>query len=345
MKFLSRRLQPKAELHCHFEGAAPPSLVARLARERGIAIDGLIDDQGGYAWQDFTSFLKAYDQVAALLTRPEDLSNLAYEYASSIAKEGAVYLEVFGSLAHAESCGLDYEDYVGGIADGFTRAEAEHGIVSRIVMTAVRHLGPEKALHVAKATIKADHPMVTGFGMGGDERMGDLADFAPAFDVARDGGLGITVHAGEFAGPESVRSALDHIRPSRIGHGVRAIEDPDLVKRLAEEKIVLEVCPASNVSLGLYPTRAAHPLRKLVEAGVRVTLNSDDPPFFHTTLGAEYKAAKKIDGFSSKELVGFTQTAIEAAFLEAPTRIRLVAMAANKKVKSALPTPELPRNH
>ena len=152
-----------------------------------------------------------------------------------------------------------------------------------------------------------------------------VADFTRAFDIARDAGLGITIHAGELSGAFSVRDALDHVRPARISHGVRAIEDADLVKRLADEGVVLEVCPGSNVALGVFPDFASHPLRALHEAGVRVTLNSDDPPFFHTSLAREYEIASAVMGFSDEEILGMTRTAIEAAFVDEATRQRLLS--------------------
>lgn len=344
MSLLRRKRLPKAELHCHFEGAAPPHFIAEIAQRKGQSVDGLVDQKGQYIWSDFSSFLNAYDQVAAFLTEPEDLADLAHRYATDLAVNDGIYLEVFASLAHAEACGLSFDTYIGAIAAGLERAEAECGIVGRVIMTAVRHLGADKALEVAQATVKADHPIISGFGMGGDERLGDLRDFAPAFDVAREAGLGITVHAGEFGGPESVRAALDVLKPSRIGHGVRAIEDADLIKRVIDERIVFEVCPGSNVALGLYPDRASHPFKTLYEAGVRVTLSSDDPPFFKTSLAKEYDAARRVDRLSKKDLLKLTATAMEAAFVDAPTRIRLLAMAQNKRVKSMLPSPNEPRH-
>jgi adenosine deaminase len=155
--------------------------------------------------------------------------------------------------------------------------------------------------------------------------MHKVADFARAFDIARDAGLGLTIHAGEMAGAFSVRDALDHVRPSRISHGVRAIEDADLVKRIADEGVVLETCPGSNVSLQVFPDFASHPLRALHQAGCRVTLNSDDPPFFHTSLQQEYEIASQVMGFSDDEINGMTRTAIEAAFVDEATRRRLLA--------------------
>jgi len=160
--------------------------------------------------------------------------------------------------------------------------------------------------------------------MAGDERHLRQADFATAFRIARDGGLGCTVHAGELSGPDSVRDALDHLPVTRLGHGVRAIEDADLVRRIADAGIVLELCPGSNVALGLYPSLAAHPFRRLMEAGCRVTINTDDPPYWSSTLAGEYAAMAEHQGLSRDDLLAVTRTAIEAAFVDEPTRARLL---------------------
>ena len=182
----------------------------------------------------------------------------------------------------------------------------------------------EKVEAAAKLASAKPHPLITGFGMAGDERIGHPSDFTRAFDIARDGELGITCHAGEFGGADSVEAALDYLKPDRIGHGVRAIEHPALVRRLAESGTVLEVCPVSNLVLGVFPSVEAHPLRQLVDAGCKVTLNSDDPPHFHTTLENEYAVASEAFGFDDTALAGFTRTAIEAAFVDGDTRARLL---------------------
>ena len=168
---------------------------------------------------------------------------------------------------------------------GIDRARRDFGIEGRIIIICIRHLGPERALAMVQAMVAEPHRYVVGFGMGGDEASFTPADFAPAYRLAHDKGFGCTVHAGEVLGPESVWAAINDLPVTRIGHGVRSADDPALMAELARRGIVLEVCPGSNIALGLYPDRNAHPLHRLIDAGVRVTLNSDDPPFFHTTLG------------------------------------------------------------
>ena len=161
--------------------------------------------------------------------------------------------------------------------------------------------------------------------MAGEERFGDVEDYVRAFEIAREAGLGITIHAGELAGWESVRDALDHIKPSRIGHGVRAIENPDLVKRIADEGVVLECCPVSNIELKVFDGFENHPFPKLRAAGCKVTLNSDDPPYFWTTLKREYDVARQYFKMDDKALLATTKTAIEAAFVDRKTRTALLA--------------------
>jgi adenosine deaminase len=316
-------MTPKAELHCHIEGAASPALVEKQAAKYGVDVSGIIRD-GRYQWHDFTSFLQAYDVAADLFRTEEDYSRLADTYLSSLAREGAIYAEFFTSPDHARRAGLSPEAYTAGLADGMERAKAKTGIESRMIVTGVRHFGVEAIEAAARFAARSGHPLIAGFGVAGDERVGEVEDFQRAFEIAREAGLGITIHAGEFGGPDSVRAALDHIKPARIGHGVRAIEDPDLVKRIADEGVVLECCPGSNVALGLYPHLASHPFGKLRAAGCKVTLSSDDPPFFHTTLGREYGHALDHWGLDQKALLGVTRTALEAAFVDRKTKAGLL---------------------
>ncbi|WP_011582968.1 MULTISPECIES: adenosine deaminase [Chelativorans] len=314
----------KAELHCHIEGAASPALVKAQARKYGADISSFIRG-GAYYWQDFTTFLLAYDQAASLFRTQEDYALLAETYLKELAAGGAIYSEFFTSPDHAERAGLSPQAYTDGLAEGMVQAKAATGIESRMIVTGVRHFGPEAVEKAARFAASCEHPLVTGFGMAGDERAGHPRDFAYAFDIAREAGLGISIHAGEFGGAESVEAALDHIRPSRIGHGVRAIENPDLVRRIADEGVVLEVCPVSNVVLKVFPEFARHPFPQLVAAGCRVTLNSDDPPHFHTSLAREYAVAAEYFGLDETTLNAITSTAIEAAFVDEKTRAALFA--------------------
>ena len=245
---------------------------------------------------------------------------MAETYLASLADDGAIYSEFFISTDHAARTGLDPMDYIEGLADGIAAARAKHGIEGRMIATGLRHEGPERVMEAARFIVDNRHPMITGWGMAGDERMHHPRDFASAFELARGAGFGITVHAGELCGAQSVADALEWLRPSRIGHGVRAIEEPALVDRIAEEGVILEVCPVSNVVLKVFPTMADHPVATLMERGVKVTLNSDDPPHFHTSLKREYSEVAATFGIDDAALLGCTRTAIEAAFVDDVTR-------------------------
>jgi adenosine deaminase len=314
----------KAELHCHIEGAAAPELVIRQAQKYGKDVSPYLQD-GSFVWHDFTSFLKAYDFAADLFRTEDDYARLSEHYLTSLARDGAIYSEVFTSPDHAMKAGLSPQAYTDALGEGMARAKAKTGIEGRMIVTGVRHVGLESIEAAARFAARCGHPLVTGFGVAGDERHGDMEDYVRAFEIAREAGLGITVHAGEFGGWESVQAALDHIRPSRIGHGVRAIENPDLVKRIAAEGVVLECCPGSNIALKVFDSYTEHPFPALRAAGCKVTLNSDDPPYFWTTLKHEYDIAAEHFGMSDKDLTAVTRTAIEAAFVDKKTKAQLLA--------------------
>lgn len=313
---------PLAELHCHIEGAAHPALVEAHAARHGIDVSAIIRD-GDYVWHDFTSFLAAYDRAASVFRSEADYADLAADHLGRLAAQGAIYAEFFVSPDHASEAGLSPEAYVAGLSNGIERARQDSGIEARMIVVGVRHLGPEAVERAARFAAGPGHPLVTGFGLAGDERTAKPADFARAFAIARDAGLGLTAHAGELCGPDSVRATLDALKPTRIGHGVRAVEDANLVRRIVGEGIVLEVCPGSNLALGIYPDAASHPLKALVSAGAKVTLNADDPPFFRTSLADEYAFAAAV-GIEAGTRLGFTRHAIEAAFVDEGTRRRLL---------------------
>jgi adenosine deaminase len=316
-----------AELHCHIEGAAAPELVELQAQKYGADTSAFIRD-GMFVWEDFTTFLAAYDFSANLFRDEDDYARVAEHYLTSLASDGAIYSEFFTSPDHARRAGLSPRAYTDALGEGMKRAKAATGIESRMIVTGVRHFGVDSVEDAARFAAECGHPLVTGYGMAGEERFGNLREYERAFDIAREAGLGITVHAGELAGWESVRDALDHIRPSRIGHGVRAIENPDLVKRIADDGVVLEICPVSNIALKVFPDFDAHPFPELRTAGCRVTLNSDDPPYFHTSLKLEYDVAAMHFGMEAEDLVEVTRTALQAAFVDEDTREVLLAKTA-----------------
>jgi adenosine deaminase len=307
---------PTAELHVHLEGTAPPDLVRRIAERNGLPVpDGVFAAPARFAYRDFLDFLATYDKAASVIRTPEDYRDITYEYLVGCAAEGALYVELTASPDHAKLVGLSDEEHIGGIAQGIDDARRDSGIEGRILISCVRNFGVEPALRVARYAAERSHPYIVGFSMAGDEENYPPSAYAEAFGIAAAAGLGCTVHAGEWAGPESVREAL-RLPVTRISHGVRSIEDPPLVEELAERGTVLECCPTSNVVLGIYPSYEEHPLPELVAAGVRVTLGSDDPPYFGASIGGEYAICRDVYGFDDDTLRGITKTALEAAFCE-----------------------------
>jgi adenosine deaminase len=314
---------PEAELHVHLEGTAPPELIARIAARNGLSLpDRLLETDGRFRYTDFLDFLRTYDLAASVIRTGEDYRDITYEYLCACARGGAIYVELTASPDHAALVGLSDEEHWDGIARGIDDARRDTGIEGRILVSAVRNFGVEQALRVARHAAEHPHPYIVGFSMAGDEAGYPAHDFVEVFEIAADAGLGCTIHAGEWAGAESVRAALE-LPVSRISHGVRAIEDPALVSELAARGIVLECCPTSNVVLGVYPSYEEHPLPALRAAGVRVTLGSDDPPYFGATIDGEYAVCAERMGFSEDELRDITRTAIDAAFCDEDLRSAL----------------------
>lgn len=315
---------PKIELHLHLEGAAPPDLVRTMAKERSVDLSGIFDAKGSYRYDDFLQFLKVYEVATEVIRSPEDYARLTREVLERSASHGVIYTEAFLS---PDFCGERdvgaWREYLHAIREAAAGAHSAHGIEMRGIVTCIRHFGPEKARETALCAAETAGDFVTGFGMGGDEGMGRQGDFAWAFDMARESGLRLTTHAGEWGGPESIRSALDDLRVERIGHGVRAVEDPALVDRLAEDGIVLEVCPGSNVALGVCGWKD-HPIDRLRQAGVKVCVSTDDPPFFHTDMSHEYDMLTRCFGWEDETFREIARVAADAAFCDEDTRMKLI---------------------
>ena len=233
---------PKAELHVHLEGTAPPELIGRIARRNGLPVpDGLLGDDERFTYTDFLDFLAAYDRAASVIRTGEDYRDVTYEYLRSCAEQGAIYVELTASPDHAALVGLSDAEHLDGIARGIDDARA-HGIEGRILISAVRNFGVEQALRVASHAAERPHPYVVGFSMAGDEENFPAHLFAEPYAIAAQAGLGCTMHAGEWAGPESVRAALE-LPITRISHGVRAIEEPALVAELGAARDRARVLP------------------------------------------------------------------------------------------------------
>ncbi|KMW60680.1 Adenosine deaminase [Candidatus Rhodobacter oscarellae] len=315
---------PKVELHLHLEGAMPPDFTRQLAHEKKMDLSGIFDAQGGYAYRDFWHFLQVYEAATTVLQGPEDFHRLALAVLEESAANGVVYTETFIS---ANFCGgydpAAWGEHIAAIQEAAAQAEAKHGITLRGVVTAVRHEGIEMSRQTAALAQEAAGDFITGFGIAGDEKVHHPRDFSYAFDMAREAGLRLTAHAGEWGGAASVRDALDHLRPERLGHGVEAIYDDALVDRLAEDEVVLEVCPGSNVFLGVFPSWEAHPIERLRARGVKVTVSTDDPPFFRTTMRREYEMLAETFGWDADQFRAMNQVALGAAFCDEDTRARV----------------------
>ena len=320
-------MTPKIELHLHLEGAAPPAFIRGLAREKSIDISGIFDDAGSYKYRDFWDFLKVYEAATSTLTTPEDYARLTLAVLEESAASGVVYSETFLS---PDFCGGRdpgaWREYLHAMREAADQAERTMGITLRGIITCIRHFGPEKARETALCAAETAGDWIVGFGIAGDEKIGAPKDFRWSFDCAREAGLRLTAHAGEWGGPDSVRAAVHDLEVERIGHGVRAIEDLALVDELAERGIVLECCPGSNVALGIYPGFRQHPISQLYERGVKVTVSTDDPPFFHTTMAREFEMLNRAFDWDDGVFAKLNQTALDAAFCDADTKTRIAKL-------------------
>lgn len=318
-------MKPKIELHLHLEGAAPPAFIRGLAKRKNIDLSGLFTEDGSYKFRDFRHFLKVYEAAATTLQSPQDFHDLTLAVLEESAKSGVVYTEAFLS---PDFCGqrdlVAWKEYLHAIEEAAATARADFGINMRGIITCIRHFGPEKARQTALCAAETAGRFITGFGIAGDEKIGHPKDFRYAFDMAREAGLRLTAHAGEWGGPQSVRDAISDLGVERIGHGARAIEDLALVDEIAERGIVLELCPGSNVALGIYPTVRAHPIGEMHRRGVRVTVSTDDPPFFHTTMEREYQMLHDAFDWDDGVFAQIARTSLDAAFCDADTKARIL---------------------
>ncbi len=281
---------PKIELHVHLEGTVRPATLRQIARRNGYPLP---DDLGSlYRFRDFRHFISVFELVAGALRHHDDFHQVVVEYAAEAASHGAVYLE--GIFVPGLWRGLDQDEVFSGYCDGAQEARELHGVEVRLTPDIPREYSPEQAETVARYAVAYRERGVVGVGLGGFGAGPPNEPYVPAFDLARDGGVGSVPHAGEFLGPESVRGALEELHADRIRHGIRSVEDPGLVAELAGRGTVLDVCPISNVYLGAVPSLEEHPLPQLVAAGVRCSISTDDPAMFDTDLTRDYEAAASL---------------------------------------------------
>lgn len=318
---------PKAELHVHHVGSASPRIVAELAeRHPGTVPSDLDALREFFTFRDFAHFIEVYLAVVALIRTPEDIRYLTYEIAREMADGQALrYAEVTCTPYTSVLAGVSIEAYTEAIEDARAAAERDFGLVLRWIYDIPGEFG----IPAADATLSyaLDHRVdaLVGFGLGGPEIGVPRPQFAPHFDRARAAGLHCVPHAGETTGPETVWDALRLLHAERIGHGTSAATDPDLLAHLARTGVALEICPSSNVATRAVGSLAEHPLRTFVDAGVTVTINSDDPPMFGTTLCREYEIAAELLGLDRAGVAELARAAVRASFASADLKSRILA--------------------
>jgi aminodeoxyfutalosine deaminase len=282
---------PKIELHVHLEGTVRPDTLREIAKRNDYPLPDDLD--AVYRCKDIPEFAELFMLAIGALTHYDDFRQVVVDYAAEAKNHGAVYLEAIFAprLRH----GIDTDELFAGYCDGAQEAGELHGIEVRLTPDIPRVYTLEEGITTAEHAVKYRERGVVGIGLGGLPEEGFPPEpYAEAFALARDGGLASVPHAGEGAGPESIRGALDALHADRIRHGIRAVEDPELVAELAGRGIVLDVCPISNVRLGVVPSLQEHPLPELVAAGVRCSISTDDPAMFDTDLTRDYEAAASL---------------------------------------------------
>jgi aminodeoxyfutalosine deaminase len=318
-----RRL-PKAELHLHLEGTIAPETLVELSRRHDAEPLTLAQAEALYQYTDFTGFLMAFKAVSERLRTPEDYELITYRMAEQLAAQGIVHAEVYVAVGVIYFWGRsEFEPLFTGMEGARMKAEQDFGISICWIFDAVRHFGVEPAARVFRkaAEMRREHPSIIGIGIGGDERRGPAELFRDLYAEARDAGLRLTVHAGEAAGPESIWGALN-IGAERLGHALTAIHDPELVHVLAERQIPVEICMTSNLRTGCCTRLQEHPVRQYFDSGLMVTLNSDDPAMFGSSLEEEFLLAHNEFGFTEEHLRELAANSIEASFLPPEQKVR-----------------------
>jgi adenosine deaminase len=315
---------PKLELHLHIEGAAPPAFIRGLAREKKLDISEIFDADGNYSYRDFDHFLRVYEAACTALQSAEDFRQLTLAVLTESAKHGVIYTEAFLS---PDFCGgadlIAWRDYLAAMQDAADEAEKTMGITMKGIVTCVRHFGPDQAKKVARCAAETAGDFIVGYGMGGAENMNRPKDYAYSFEMAKEAGLRLTCHAGEWGGAEMVKDTIRDLHVERLGHGFQCIDDAAVLAEVIEKDVVLEVCPGSNVFLEAVPSWEAHPIDKLRNAGAKVTVSTDDPPFFLTDMTQEYENLNRVFGWEDADFAQAQDTALAAAFCDDATREKL----------------------
>ena len=311
---------PKVELHLHLEGSVRPETLRELSGNKSWLrreVGNWISDRrrDSYRYGNFDNFLKAFGVLALLLNTPEDYALATTRLAEELRRQNVRYAEVTLAVGVLLWKKQPVEAVFDAVAAAATAAEARLGIRLQWIFDAVRHFGTDHAREVLGWAIRFRSRRVVAFGIGGDEARGPAELFADVYREAREAGLHLTAHAGEAAGPESIRQAVELLGAERIGHGLTAIQDSGLMALLRDRRIPLEVCPTSNLATGLIARFEDHPLPRFIESGLVVTLNSDDPAMFGTSLEEEFVRAARAFSLSREQIVRLAENAIRCSFL------------------------------
>jgi adenosine deaminase len=322
---LAARL-PKTELHVHIEGTLEPEMMFRLATKNGVALPfaGVEQVRAAYRFTDLQSFLDIYYQGATVLRTPEDFYDLMAAYLERAAGDGVRHAEIFFDPQSHTIRGIGFEVFMRGFRDAVSDARRRLGITADLILCFLRHLSGDEAV----ATIMEAEPFldgVIGVGIDSSEKDRPPEMFEEAYARARELGLRAVAHAGEEGPPQYVRGALDVLGAERIDHGVRSLEDPHLVDRLRREQIPLTVCPMSNVALQVVSGLSDHPLPAMIEAGLLVSINSDDPAYFGGYIGDNYRETQAALGLEDVTLVELARNSIQSSFLDATRKTVLLA--------------------
>ncbi|MGC4759709.1 adenosine deaminase [Micromonospora trifolii] len=319
---------PKVELHVHHVGSASPRIVAELAarHEGRTPVPADPDALASYfEFRDFAHFIEVYLSVVDLIRDPEDVWILTHEVARELARQQVRYAELTITPYSHVRRGIPAPAFCEAIEDARKRALADFGIELRWCFDIPGEAGLPAAEETLRIALDERPDGLVSFGLGGPEIGVPRPQFRQYFDQARAAGLHSVPHAGETTGPQTVWDALNELGAERIGHGISAAQDPQLLKYLAERQIGMEICPTSNVRTRAVATLDEHPLPRLVEAGLLVTINSDDPPMFGTTLNDEYAVAARLLGVGAEGLAGLARNAVTASFLDAAGQQRILA--------------------
>lgn len=331
------RQRPKVELHVHLEGSIRPETLLKLAQRHGTPLpaDSVEGLQEWYRFRDFRHFVDVYVTLCSCIREPDDIELITREFLQGQAAQNIRYTEAtYTCWTMLKQSGISLDAQLAAINRARAWSEAELDVRMGLVIDIVREESVEDGLSIAHWAIENHSNGVAALGLSGFESDTEPKKHVLAFSAARHEGLPITCHAGETEGPWSIWGCLEDLGADRIGHGVRCLEDPDLVERLRERRIPLEVCPSSNVCLGVSKSIAEHPIKRMIELGLNVSVNSDDPPMFGTTLTDEFIRCADAFGWDEATIDGLTLAAARAAFVTEPERSSLLAEL-GEKVESA----------